>query len=326
MAVVLFAVALAGCASEREEAPLLVPGLAQALPDLSAVRIEQAGQTFDFRRAGDQWWSDAADWRVDRRWLQPLLLNLAQARCDEARTADPARFARIGVEGPMPSPTADPAGAGGPTQRDSTAFARPTGRITLSLAGAAVAVVVGHPHPRSGTYVRVEGAPHSCLTHVDLRLPAQGADWLDPNLWPAELPAPESVTVEDRGAAPLVLRRSGTRYLPEGISVAVTPMPDAFVAALLGLRHVERRAAAPVDGTGPDGMGEADRVLRFEAVPGEPIVVALRREGERLWAQVEAPSGQGQGFAGREFLLPPDVASPLQVSREALGGASSAAP
>lgn len=293
---------LAACRPAPEAPPAVLPGLADALPSLTTLTIEQGAERLILRRDGERWVIEGAGWRADRRRLQPLLLNLAQARCDEARTADPARFPRIGVEWPA-----------APAIAEGAAFAQPTGRLTLALDGVEARIVVGHPHPRGGTFVRVEGAAHSCLTRADLRLPSRAAEWFDPRVWEDVPAAPERVVVEDAGSTPLTLVREGTSYRAEGRAGASTPLADGLVAALLGLRQTGLRATA-------DPVAPPSRVLRFDSPAGVPHAVALYREGEQTWARViAAPAPGAAGFVGREFLLPPDVAGPLWFAREGLG-------
>ena len=302
------ALATSGCTRAPDEPKALVPGLDAALGGIGRVGIEQRDRTLVVVRDGEHWRIDSAGWRADRRWLQPLLLNLAQARCDEPRTADAARFVRIGVAWPAEDSGAADAAAGSAASGDaaSPAFARPTGRITLDVGGREQRVVIGFPHPDGGTFVRVEGAPHSCLTRVDLRLPARTSEWFDPQVWADAPEPPDTVHIEEPGAPPLTLRRVGERYLTEGQVVAESSAPDALVAALLGLRQNDVRPAADA---------EVARVLRFESPAGAAYALALRREGEQVWARVlVAPPAQGGGFEGREFLLPPDVATPLMAS------------
>lgn len=298
---------LAACAKAPEPEPL-VPGLAAALADLPAVVVEQGGETLRMERAGPHWRLPEAAWRADRRWLQPLLLGLAEARCDEPRTADPGRFARIGVDWP-PAAEASP----------GAAFARPTARIRLAVAGREWAVVVGHPHPRGGTYVRVEGAAHSCLSFTDLRLPARPGEWLDPRLWqwpPSEL---RTLSVEDPGQPPLRLVQREGRFLPEGALLALSPLPDALAAAASAPRQQGLRPRSELE----PATGEAAPVrrLRLEHADGRRYGLALYREGARIWAVVdEAPEAERDEFARRAFELPPDVATPLLTALDALRG------
>lgn len=299
----LAALCLAACSREPAAPETLVPGLAPALPTLGAVQLEQAGTTLVFERDGDEWRIRDAAWRADRRWLQPLLLGLANARCDDVRTADPARFERIGVQWPPAAAASDSGNA---------AFARPTGRVTLTVNGRESVIVIGHPQARGGTFVRVEGAPHSCLTSATLRLPAQVSQWFDPQLWRVPVEQVVSVVVEDADAAPLRLLRRDGRFMPEDALIALTPLPDAIAAALASPRQLELRAAT---------AAEPQRRLRLEASDGATYAVALWREDDATWARVlEAPASSSAWYEGREFRLPVDVAEPLWATREALGG------
>lgn len=302
----LGAAALAGCAEQAKGPEPLVPGLAAALPSLGSVAVQQGDDTLVFERAGGDWVIRDAAWRADRRWLQPLLLGLAQARCDEPRTADPVRYGRIGVAWPPES-----AAAG-----DIAAFARPTGRLVLAVDGREAAVVVGYPQARGGTFVRVEGAPHSCLTTRSLRLPAQASQWFDPRLWELPLEQVAAVSVEDAGAQPLRLLRRGDRFVAEGQELPLTPMPDALVAALAAPRQQDLRPSPAADAAPP----EAWRVLRLELADGRTYAIALRREDGQTWARaVAVPEAEAAAFDGREFLLSPEVADPLSTPREGLG-------
>lgn len=298
--------ALGGCAEQAKAPGPLVPGLAAALPSLDRVAVQQGDDTLVFERAGNAWMIRGAAWRADRRWLQPLLLGLAQARCDEPRTADPARYGRIGVAWPPESASAG----------DAAAFARPTGRLVLALDGREVAVVVGYPQARGGTFVRVEGAPHSCLTARSLRLPAQASQWFDPQLWELPLEQVAVVSVEDAGAPPLRLLRREDRFVAEGQGLPLTPMPDALVAALAAPRQQDLRPS-PEAGA---ARSEAWRVLRLELVDGRTYAIALRREDGWTWARaIAVPEAEAAAFDRREFLLPPEVADPLSTPRDGLG-------
>ncbi len=300
MAVLLM---LTACSDAPPSPPALLPGFSEALPALDRIVIEQSEERLVLLREGEHWRIDAAGWRADRRWLRPLLLGLAEARCDEPRTADPSRFGRIGVAWPSV-----------PAIAEGEAFARPTGRLSFELAGERRQVIVGYPHPRGGAFVRVESAPHSCLTRIDLRMPARAADWFDPQLW-AEPPAtPDTVWVEDASAPALALRLRGQHYHVDADVLNPSPLADGLVAALLAPRQQGLRASA----AGEDPPFE--RILRFESPASARYVLALRREGEQTWARVlAAPPRHGSGFAGREFLLTPDVAVPLWTPRSAFG-------
>jgi len=291
---------LAACSREPAAPEVLVPGLAKALPGLAEVRLQQGESVLVFERQGDEWRIRDAAWRADRRWLQPLLLGLANARCDEARTADPARFGRIGVAWPSES-EASPDGA----------FARPTGRLNLTVEGREVSIVIGYPQARGGTYVRVEGATHSCLSAASLRLPARVSEWFDPQLWRVPVERVTAVVVEDPGAPALRLVPGEGGFRPEGALIALTPAADAMASALAAPRQLDLRAA---------GSATPQRVLRLEGDGEAGYALAIWREGESTWARViDAPPEAAAWFQGREFRLPVDVAEPLWTERGTLG-------
>lgn len=292
--------ALSACSRAPVPPAPLVPGLSEALPELSEVRLEQGDASLLFERQGEAWRIRDAAWRADRRWLQPLLLGLANARCDEARTADPMRFERIGVAWPVAEVSAD------------GAFARPTGRLRFTIDGREVVVIVGYPQARGGTFVRVEGAPHSCLSATSLRLPARTSEWFDPQLWRVPIEDVNAVVVEDAGKPAVRLVRGQGGFRPEGALLALTPDADALASALAAPRQLDLRAAS-------DAVPE--RVLRLEGKSGGAYVLSLRREGEATWARVSAaPEEESVWFQGREFRLASDVAAPLWAARGTLGG------
>jgi hypothetical protein len=298
----LVALALTACAPGPSAPAPLLPGLSGALPALTEVRVEQGDTALVFERDGEDWRIRDAAWRADRRWLQPLLLGLANAHCDEPRTADPERFARIGVAWPA---MAD-------AEATDAAFARPTGRVVMTIEDRESAVIVGYPQARGGTFVRIEGAPNSCLTQAELRLPARVSEWFDPLLWRVPVEGIAALRIEDEGREPIRLVQRDGRFVREGDLLALTPMPDALAAALASPRQIGRRtvdeAAAPA------------RVLHLERNGGNTLSLALRRDGEQTWARVlDAPEGEDAMFATREFQLPADVAEPLWASREMLG-------
>lgn len=303
------ALLLGGCAPAPEGPGPLLPGLDRALPTLDRVVVEQGDGVLALRRDGDRWLIDGAAWRADPRWLQPLLLGLAEARCDEPRTADPQRYGRIGVAWP-------PTGA----LDEGAAFARPTARLALAFAGSERRVVVGHAHPRGGTFVRVEGAPHSCLTRVDLRLPARAADWLDPMVWSPPPGPPAWIEVSDGDAPALRLVARDGRYVADSrTGPPVDARADALAAALQNLRQRGLREPPAAAATG-------GRVLRFETTDGGRWALAIERDGAATLARIiEAPPAQGDGHEGLAFELPPDVADPLWADRAALAGADAAA-
>jgi hypothetical protein len=159
--------------------------------------------------------------------------------------------------------------------------------------------------------VRVEGAPHSCLSAATLRLPARVSEWFDPQLWRIPTERVIAVVVEDPGAAALRLVPGEGGFRPEGAIIALTPDADALASALAAPRQLDLRAA---------GSAEPTRVLRLEGEGDLAYALAVWREGGATWARViAAPDEASAWYAGREFRLPADVAEPLWAARGTLG-------
>lgn len=283
-AVVLAALLLSGCARPPEEAAALLPALAPAAERLDRIQLAQGDEEMVFVRREGRWWIEDAEWPVARAWLDPLLLGLLDARCDEPRTARAEHFGQLGLAWPAES---DPAAVGG-------AFARPTGRLSLHLAAAPTHLVLGYPHPRGGGFVRVEGAASSCLTHTDLRLPATPAEWWEPALLDAPWQTLAALGMADGAEAPV--------WLDEDED-------DAALAAASGLRQIGIR---PVRWPLPP----AQRRLYLQTPDGRRLMIELRGTPEATWARVDEPSLR---YAGREFRLPHDVAATLWLPLPADG-------
>ncbi|MFN9966455.1 MAG: DUF4340 domain-containing protein [Lysobacteraceae bacterium] len=291
---------LAACQRTEREPDLLVPGFATGAPRMARIELEQGdGDALAFVRRDGRWWIDGADWPVARGWLDPVLTGLLTARCDEPRTSRPDRFAVLGLDAPRATPP------------EGGAFARPTGRWTFPLPDGDVRLVVGYPHPRGGTYVRVEGAASSCYTLADFRLPATRAAWFEAALLDPPFDRPVAVGVEADGlpAVWLAAGEGGARLasppLPGVPKVSLPAMPgDAAVVALAvaasGLRQVDVRVA-----TEP---GDAPRRLRLLDAAGSERVLELRGTPGETWVRVRDDAPR---YARREFRLPPDVAAPL---------------
>lgn len=277
-ALLLGGLLLAACRPAAEGPARLLPELAERAGELERITLAQSGTERVLLRREDRWWIEGEEWPVARRWLDPLLVALLDARCDEPRTARPEHFARLGLDGPPASPV--PA--------TGAAFARPTGRLGFHFDAQATQLVIGYPHPRGGTFVRVEGVPGSCLTHADLRLPATPDEWREPALLDPPWQAPEAIGLADADGSVRWLR-------PEAAADA------AAWSAAAALRQIAFRPLA-------EPLPPPVRRLHLRAADGHERVIELRGSPEAAWARVDAAEPR---YAGREFRLPHDVAVPL---------------
>lgn len=171
-------VVLAGgwCFGTRKEPVeyIHVPSGAPVFPDFLAhlanatkLEINHKGQTITIEKRADGQWGLAGlrDYPVDQGKLRGVFAGLTELRFMEPRTADPARFARLGVD-------------------DAN------GDLVRLIGGGKTldALVVGHTQSQSDSnlsprmYVRRPGDKQSWLAEGPLRIDDNPANWLDRNV------------------------------------------------------------------------------------------------------------------------------------------------
>ncbi len=98
-----------GAAQSVEAGRLMFPGLANRLQDAAEVDIAHQGKTLVIRRHGDVWGlADRGGYPVEAEKLRGMLTALTELRLVEPRTADPAAYAKLGLQDPnAPDSTAD---------------------------------------------------------------------------------------------------------------------------------------------------------------------------------------------------------------------------
>jgi hypothetical protein len=147
---------------------LMFPDLAPRLQQATRIEIVHQGKPMDIDRQPDGSWglADRDLYRVQESKLRGMLTALTELRLVEPRTADPAAFARLGVE--------DPAGAGA----NSSLL-----RVLDQAGKPIVALIVGHRRVRTQgnvpeqVYVRRPGEDQAWLAEGSLQVDA------DPQLW-----------------------------------------------------------------------------------------------------------------------------------------------
>jgi len=160
----------------------LLPGLPNDLNAVTAVTVRKgsATPTLTLHKAGQQWAvAERADYPADVSKLRQLLVSLRDARIVEAKTADPARFAQIGVEDPV---DAGSAGA----------------EVAVLTAGGKSAVIVGKS-VGSGNFVRRQGENRAYSVEPSITLETEPRFWIDARL--VDVPAALIQGIEFKPAA-----------------------------------------------------------------------------------------------------------------------------
>lgn len=143
-------------------APVL-PGLDEKINDVETLRLVQAGNDtlLTLQRDGDGWTVVERDgYRADGGKVRTALLNLAQTRVIEPKTANPERYAQLGVE-------------------DLEAEGAQGMRVELAGKGIDHSLIIGNSAQSTGTYVRLAGQAQSLLAAGNLMPDRDIGAWLD---------------------------------------------------------------------------------------------------------------------------------------------------
>ncbi len=246
----------------------MFPDLVAKLADAQKVEIVHKGSTLALVRGRDS----AADWGVAARdgyrtqagKVHELLTRLTELRLDEPRTADPAMYARLGVEDPG-------------KDAESTLL-----QVLDGKGGIIAAVIVGHPRPasRGGVdtlYVRRPGEAQSWLADGKLEITSEVQDWIDRdivNIAPAKV-ASDVVT---RGDVTLSFTRSGDKLAltaPADHPKLDDAKLDSVASALADLTLEDvRRAPAPGTPLGRAVMTTTDGLV---------LTADVSKDGLAIW-------------------------------------------
>ncbi len=183
---------------------LVFPGLAPQLQQVTKIEIVHQGKPVIIEKHGDSWGLVERDlYPVQDTKLREMLTGLTELRLVEPRTADPTKYAQLGVEDP--------------DDKDTNG----TSNLLRLLDGTGkpiVALIVGHRRVRTQgnvpeqVYVRRPGEAQSWLAEGSLQVDADPQLWLDRdimNLDHARIAAVETT----RDGATLAFARDGDKLV-----------------------------------------------------------------------------------------------------------------
>jgi hypothetical protein len=290
----LFAAALLGTAlwysSARRPAQqagtheLLVPGLSDRLNLLERVQISGAGNArLATLERGEEGWRlvERGGYPIDTAKLRELLLGLAEARRLEAKTSQPERHDRLGVED---------------IAREDA------GGVLLELEGGGptVRLVVGQNVTRgSGTYVREAEQAQSWLVDRNLAVEKNPANWLQRDLLDIDTARIAEVEVTPASGPAIRIDRSADSAgdfrlseLPRGRTPASAFVADATAGLLSSLRIDDVRAD---DGVEPAPASR--RESRFLTREGLGIAMSSWQDEGKTWARFSAVLDEPRALA-----------------------------
>ena len=278
----------------------VLPGLAAELDAVSAIRLVGPGARplVTLERDKGLWQVREASYPADAQRIRRLLVALGELKVVESKTADPARYAALGVEDP------------------SSADAKSV-RLELSGATAPAALIVGRTAGTQGVFVRPAGrdtafearpgidlarTPHDWLarTFLDLaatRIAAVRIQRGDGPAWSAERP--------ERGAA-----HFSVPNLPHGAELTNLGAADSSASAFGNLEFDEVRntAARP--------PGEKRHQATVECYDGLVVTLSANAAGAEHWLQLTARFDAALAARNSKG-APPDAPTSAQVAKDA---------
>jgi hypothetical protein len=312
---------------EVEAQSLIFPDLAQRQDNVDSIRVLSAGNATLValkKQAGVWRVLERNGWPADAGKVSQTLFLLAQTRLQEAKTADPALYSKIGVESL------------------SGRWAQGT-ELRLDGGGKPLRLLIGHAHAGvDGNYVRVNDAAQSWLTDRKLDISRDPLEWLDHHLIDRPLSRIEQVQIESSDGNGYALAFRDDRF--RLVDVPSAAMGDSHagdaMAGFLDQLNFD-------DVADDDGKAIIERKVRFLGVDGISIEVDTWREQGKVWVRLNAAIDETRldrwladtnknnpqqradilkklrdqvaawqaKFAGKRFLLPSFKAAILLMSR-----------
>ncbi|MEC8510604.1 MAG: DUF4340 domain-containing protein [Planctomycetota bacterium] len=241
----------AGNAAIPRNTPLL-PALQEQINDVASLAVTTADGTVTLERGEEGWTlAEKAGYpaRADR--VRTLLFELRDARVIEEKTADPARFTRLGLEAPD---------AEGSSARRIVILSNSGETLCDVLVGdrssSQGGFAPGQPAPDAQTFVHPEGDGPALLVSGGFQADARANGWLDQELLDISAARFKAARVTHADGEAVEVARgdtaeTGLRILgvPDGMEPKVPDATRAFTSALSRLRFDDVAPAEGIDWT-----------------------------------------------------------------------------
>lgn len=327
MLTLLGLIALVGAckqANQGEQAKvLLFPTLADRQDQLETLQLRGAGNAnlVTLSKNNGIWRvAERADWPADPGRISQYLFVLSQTHREEAKTANPALYSRLGVE---PIAAANATGS----------------ELKLEGRGLSGRLLIGNEHVKfDSNYVRVDGQEQAWLTDLPVSFDRNPVAWLDRRLVDLPLPRVAEVRVSAKGEKSFSLSQRDDRFRLDDVPSAAmgeSHQGDALAAVLAPLLLDDLAA--------DDGTAQAVREIQFVAVDGMQLTLQTWHVGDQLWLRLKASIDEARAeewsklaagkvkpvealskrvddlnrrFAGRRFQVPADAAALLMLGHD----------
>jgi hypothetical protein len=295
------AVALRSGASGTEAASgqqKLFPKLEGSVNDVASIRVQRAAESYTVHRVGDAWTlQDKGDFPVQMDQVRKVANVLREATTIEAKTSDPAKYAKLGVQD-VDAPDA---------KSVLVTLADKDGKALASL-------VVGKevdsdgPQGSGRFYVRRAGEAQSWVANLKLDLHEKATDWLAKEIVKVPQGTVRSIEIRQPDGDTLLVDRASADtkdFTLHGIPAGKEPTyPSVANSLATGLEFVNLEDVAPASdvdfstGTGP--------IARYTTFDGLVVTVTTKDQDGKNYASFSA-----------SYEPPPDAAPPAMVAPDA---------
>ncbi len=251
------------------------PGLEQQLNNITRIRIESGGETYDVTRTGDQWQLlDKGGYPVLFERVKPFLLAISRLEKIEPKTGKPENYARLGVQ--------EPATGTGNTRIEL--YVAGNKRVASLIVGTIRSgLIIGD---RDGIYVRVSGDSRAWLVAGNLKLPEKQVDWVDRQIIHIKPKMVKRLTILQPDNSRLVIEKSyrgapGFSLVnrPEGVRPKRPSEINVLARSLAGLTIEDMRNRPPTDLSGTKVVTAV-----FETWDGLQVRVTTKEQNGQIWA------------------------------------------
>lgn len=258
---------------EVDAGTLVFPGLAPLLQQAVRIEILHQGKTLTIAQGNGKWGlADRGGFPVQQDKLRELLTGLTELRIAEARTADPAQYARLGVEDAQP-----------PTSNSNLL------RVLDKDGKPLAALIVGHRRVRTQgnvpetIYIRRPDEAQAWLAEGRLPVDADAALWFERDIANIDH-AKIAGAVITRGPDTLTFAREAEKFALK-TPAEHPPLDDYRVEDVArGLEMLTLTDVKPIAET----PGEKLATAVLTTTEGMTITVAVFKAGSDIWLQIAA--------------------------------------
>jgi hypothetical protein len=261
------------------ERALVFPKVAPALNDVGSLEVKSADRAYTVTAKGDGWvLSSVGDYPAIFDKVKTVLVQISQLRQLEAKTGNPDRYARLGVE-PL---TAKDAKSQEIIVRDKAGKV-----LAQGLLGKKVSTLFGKDV--GGTYLRPEGEKNAWLAEGTVALGEGPADWVSKKVIAVKGDFIKRLEATSPTGGKVVIERAAPTDkdfklldIPQGKTQRGQWETNEMSKALEGIELKDLDVAAKVD------FKDKAYTTVFETFDGFIVRTRAAKIGNKFWASFEA--------------------------------------